>query len=144
VVDVFAKAKRSELMSRIRGRNTRPEKALWGILRRLGVPHRRHVVGLPGTPEVVLSKAKVVLFVHGCFWHGHPGCRRARLPASNRVFWRKKVRTNRSRDDRQVRRLRRLGWRIGRFWACRRIDGSCVAVKLRRLGVRMDAKGQVY
>lgn len=135
MADVFTKRKRSDIMSRIRGRDTRPELLLRSLLRTVGVAVRTHVKSLPGTPEVVIPSSKVVLFVHGCFWHGHLRCSRAHLPSTNRRFWHRKVAGNSRRDRRQAKALRRLGWRVGVFWTCRRLDASSLRSKLNRLGV---------
>jgi DNA mismatch endonuclease, patch repair protein len=137
VADVFTKQKRSDIMSRIRGRDTRPELLLRSLLKTAGVSIRRHVKSLPGTPEVVIPGSKVVLFVHGCFWHGHARCSRSNLPASNRKFWLRKVTGNGRRDRRQARALRRLGWRVGVFWTCKRLDADSVRSKLSRLGIEL-------
>lgn len=136
VVDVFTKKRRSWIMSRIRGRNTRPEQFLFRILRRSGYCIKRHVKALPGSPEVVLPNRRIVLFVNGCLWHGHRNCRRARLPTSNAVFWRHKVLANRKRDRRQARQLRVGGWRVGRFWTCRKLTPEVVLAKIKLLSKR--------
>ena len=134
MTDVFTSKRRSEIMSRIRGRDTKPELLLRKLLKASGLRVLRHVASLPGTPEFVLPKEKIVLFVHGCFWHAHKGCARSRLPSSNRRFWVRKLDGNRRRDQRQIRRLRLLGWRVGVFWTCDTLRATLVASKLRRLG----------
>lgn len=134
MADVFTRKRRSEIMSRIRGRDTKPELLLRKLLRASGLRVLRHVASLPGTPEFVLPKEKIVLFVHGCFWHAHKGCARSRLPSSNRRFWVRKLDGNRRRDQRQVRRLREMGWRVGIFWTCLPLEVAGVTAKLRRLG----------
>ena len=121
MADVFDAAKRSWLMSRIRGTNTKPERIVRSLLHRMGFrftlrgPHNRR---LPGRPEIVLPRHRTVVFVHGCFWHGHPGCKTFRLPKSRRAWWRKKIDGNRSRDARHEEALRALGWRVIVVWEC--------------------------
>lgn len=121
MADVFTPEKRSEVMSRIRGRDTKPELALRSMLHRLGyrftvnAPNNRK---LPGRPDVVLSKHRTVVFVHGCFWHGHEHCADFRLPSTRREWWTAKIETNRARDARNEAALRELGWHVVTIWAC--------------------------
>jgi len=121
MADVFTPEKRSEVMSRIRGRDTKPELALRSMLHRLG--YRFTVNGpknlsLPGKPDLVLPKYQIVIFVHGCFWHGHPGCPGFRLPKSRRAWWQSKILGNQSRDIRNECALRDLGWHVVTIWEC--------------------------
>ncbi|WP_310621273.1 very short patch repair endonuclease [Flexibacterium corallicola] len=109
---------RSELMSRIGSRDTAPELVVRRSLHAIGYRYRLHVRTLPGTPDVVLPRYKAVIFVHGCFWHCHPGCRHFRLPKSNRGFWKEKLNRNVERDREQVAQLRRMGWRVLTVWEC--------------------------
>ena len=90
MADIFSKAKRSEIMAKIKGRHTSPELKLVMLLKRLGYKPERHRKDLPGSPDIVLASKKTVLFVNGCFWHGHKNCKRASLPSSNKSFWKKK------------------------------------------------------
>lgn len=105
-------------MASIRGRNTRPEMALRKALHRLGFRYRLHERKLPGHPDLVFPKYRAVVFVHGCFWHRHPGCRYATTPASNTEFWERKFRGNVERDNRNIRKLREQGWRVAVIWEC--------------------------
>src|SRR5438132_1272994 len=98
-------------MSRVRHFGTEPELRIRRGLRSLRVSFRLHVASLPGTPDIVIPKARTVLQVHGCFWHGHH-CNRGQLPATNRPYWRAKVERNRVRDRKTARALRKLGWRV--------------------------------
>lgn len=100
MADVFTKQKRSWIMARVRGRNTKPELAVRSIAHRLGYRFRLGGAGLPGRPDLVFPRLKKVIFVHECFWHRHKGCRRSALPASNVGFWRKKLLRNAARDRR--------------------------------------------
>ena len=108
---------RSRLMSRIGPRHTAPERAVRSILHRLGYRFRLHREDLPGTPDIVLPGREAVVFVHGCFWHGHY-CRGGRVPNSRRDYWGPKLEANRIRDHRKARRLRTLGWRVLTVWEC--------------------------
>jgi DNA mismatch endonuclease, patch repair protein len=121
MADVFTRAKRSEIMARIKGKNTKPEIRLKKLLRAAGIRYRSHAKKLPGTPDVILPDSKAAVFVHGCFWHGHKGCRRSQLPSSNRAFWKKKITGNSLRDVKKARALRKLGWKVRVFWGCRDI-----------------------
>jgi len=105
-------------MASIRGRNTRPEMALRKALHRLGFRYRLHERKLPGHPDLVFPKYRAVVFVHGCFWHRHPGCRYATTPASNTEFWERKFRGNVERDNRNIRKLLEQGWHVAVIWEC--------------------------
>ncbi len=137
MADVYTRTRRAEIMSRIRGRDTKPELLLLSLLKGLGLKARCHVKTLPGSPEFVLPRESIVLFVHGCFWHGHDDCSRAALPTSNRAFWKTKIRNNRKRDRLQLRALRAMGWSVGIFWTCRKIGEYGLRIKLRRLGLQI-------
>lgn len=110
--------KRSALMSRIRGRDTKPEiqirKALWHA----GLRFRLNVRDLPGRPDIVLPRWNAAIFVHGCFWHRHEGCPLFRLPSTRTSFWDTKLAANRNRDDQAARSLEATGWRVLTIWEC--------------------------
>lgn len=116
--DVFSEEKRSEIMSRVRSEDTSPELRVRSTLHRLGFRFRLHRRDLPGSPDIVLPKYRTVVFVHGCFWHRHPDCKRATLPRQNREFWRKKLSRNVQRDEEAQARLKALGWRVIVLWTC--------------------------
>lgn len=116
--DTLSAEKRSWNMSRIRSRDTKPERVLRSALHHQGLRFRLHRKDLPGTPDIVFPKHRLVVFVHGCFWHQHPGCANATMPTHNRDFWAKKLRGNVERDDRQVRELERVGWQVIITWEC--------------------------
>jgi DNA mismatch endonuclease (patch repair protein) len=105
-------------MSGIRGKNTKPELVVRQHLHRLGFRFRVHVGTLAGKPDIVLPKHRTIVEVRGCFWHQHSGCRFAYMPKSNRDFWKKKLRSNFERDQRNDRALRSLGWRVLTVWEC--------------------------
>ncbi len=120
-MDVFTPEKCSEVMSRIRGQNTKPELALRSMLHRLG--YRFTVNGsknksLPGKPDLVLPKHRTVIFVHGCFWHGHENCQHFRLQKSNIDFWIAKIEGNQTRDFKNENALRHQGWHVVTIWRC--------------------------
>ena len=121
MADVFTPEKRSVIMSRIRGRDTKPELALRSMLHRLG--YRFTVNGpknksLPGKPDIVLPKYSTVIFVHGCFWHGHEHCSIFRIPKTRTEWWILKISGNRARDLRNENALRDLGWHVVTIWEC--------------------------
>ncbi|MCD9027829.1 DNA mismatch endonuclease Vsr [Luteimonas sp. BDR2-5] len=118
MADFLSPAERSERMSRIRGKNTRPELALRKVLHRLGLRYRLHGAGLPGKPDLVFPRYKAVVFVHGCFWHRHAGCSIATTPKSNTPFWLEKFEKNVSRDVRVTSQLEESGWRVFVIWEC--------------------------
>jgi DNA mismatch endonuclease (patch repair protein) len=105
-------------MAAIRGKNTRPELALRLALFAVGLRYRLHVRGLPGSPDLVFPKYRAVLFVHGCFWHRHAGCKFSTSPKTNEEFWRLKFEGNVSRDARNAASLREHGWRVAVVWEC--------------------------
>lgn len=109
---------RSRMMSGIRGKNTQPEMTVRSFLHRNGFRFRLHGRKLPGKPDVVLPRWKVVVFVHGCFWHGHKGCRYFKLPKTRAEFWKSKIDGNSQRDALAVERLREAGWRVATIWEC--------------------------
>lgn len=116
--DRLTKARRSWNMSRIRGKDTTPEKVVRSLLHRMGYRFRLHGKKLPGRPDIVLAKHNTVIFVHGCFWHRHRGCRNCTTPTNNREFWVKKLEGNAKRDQRNQAALRRAGWRVIAVWEC--------------------------
>jgi DNA mismatch endonuclease (patch repair protein) len=129
MVDRLSTKARSALMSRVRTRNTAPELAVRSALHRNGYRFRLKRAGLPGRPDVILPGRMKVIFVHGCFWHGH-SCKRGALPASNQDFWRGKIAGNRERDRRVVKQLRALGWRSLILWECELKDAAKVVRRL--------------
>lgn len=117
-MDVLTVECRSALMARIQGKNTKPELAVRRIAHGLGYRYRLHRRDLPGTPDLTFSQLKKIIFVHGCFWHQHGGCRYAYKPKSNTVFWEQKFSTNRKRDTDVLRKLHGLGWKTLVVWEC--------------------------
>jgi len=138
-MDTISKEHRSWNMSRIRGQHTAPEILVRSILHRLGYRFRLHRRSLPGCPDVVLPNLQVAIFVHGCFWHRHPGCKFAYTPKSRPEFWRKKFAENVIRDRRAKRRLNRLGWHIVVVWECQIGDIAKLANRLLRKLSRIES-----
>jgi DNA mismatch endonuclease Vsr len=110
--------KRRALMQRVRRRDTAPEMGVRRLLHRLGYRYRLHRRDLPGSPDIVFPARRKVLFVHGCFWHRHPGCRLATFPKTRREFWGEKFTQNVERDRRKVEELRSAGWAVCVVWQC--------------------------
>ncbi|MDR2124484.1 MAG: DNA mismatch endonuclease Vsr [Desulfovibrio sp.] len=125
-MDTVSAETRSRNMSRIKGRDTQPEKTVRSLLHSMGCRFRLHVKNLPGKPDIVLPRRKSVIFVHGCFWHGHPGCRRASIPATRTDFWAAKIRGNRLRDEQSVAALEKLGYRCLVVWQCQLRDKAAL------------------
>ena len=118
MADVFSKAKRSIVMASIRDRSTKPELIVRKFVRYMGYSFRSNVGSLPGKPDIVIPKIRTVLQVRGCFWHGHK-CLDGRVPGTHRNYWKKKIQSNKARDLRNDRRLRRAGWHVKTIWECR-------------------------
>lgn len=132
-MDRLTPKQRSENMSRIRARDTRPERVVRSALQRLGYRFCRNRKDLPGTPDIVLPKHRLVIFVHGCFWHRHRNCRLSYNPKSNLAQWQDKFLANVARDHRVRQQLRRLGWRVRVVWECQTRTPDALAAKLRAI-----------
>lgn len=120
--DKFTSQERSRIMSRVKGKNTKPEKVVRSLLHLMGYRFRLHRKDLPGKPDIVLPKHRKVVFVHGCFWHGHENCRRAARPQANADFWNKKIDSNIARDANTQVELEKLGWQFLVIWQCEMKD----------------------
>ncbi|MGB5852986.1 MAG: DNA mismatch endonuclease Vsr [Rhodanobacter sp.] len=118
MTDIVDRATRSRMMSGIRGRDTKPEIIVRKYLHARGFRYRIALKDLPGKPDIVLPKHRTVVFVHGCFWHRHPGCRYAATPSSNRDFWQTKFKQNLARDARAQTQLEKHGWKVLIVWEC--------------------------
>jgi DNA mismatch endonuclease, patch repair protein len=132
-MDIVSKEKRSEMMSRIRGKDTVPEKQIRSLLHQQGYRFRVHVKHLPGKPDIVLPKYRTVVLVHGCFWHRHSGCKFAYQPKSRKEFWQKKFQDNIERDKREQKALQSLGWKVIVIWECELEDLKKIVNKIARL-----------
>jgi DNA mismatch endonuclease, patch repair protein len=124
---------RSVQMAKVRRKNTTPELAVRRMAHSLGLRFRVHRKDLPGTPDIVFPGRRVVIFVNGCFWHGHEGCRRSKLPSSNVEFWKAKITGNVARDDAAVRMLRASGWRVEVIWECEAKSEAQIEARLRSI-----------
>ena len=118
MADIMTPEQRSRCMSAIKGKDTKPEMIVRKYLFSKGLRYRLHVRSLPGNPDIVLPKYKTVIFINGCFWHGHEGCKFYRLPKSNVEFWESKIINNKNRDVLNEIKLEELGWRVIRIWEC--------------------------
>lgn len=141
MTDIVDRNRRSELMARIRGQDTAPELSVRRIAHRMGLRFRLHRKDLPGRPDLVFPKHRLVVFVHGCFWHRHEGCQHASTPKSRNAFWTKKFASNVDRDARQQAALRKLGWQVLVIWECEVKDAAAVE---RRLGTSVGKRVQSW
>lgn len=139
-MDTVSAATRSRMMRAVRGTNTKPELVVRRMAHRLGFRFRLHRRDLPGTPDLVFPRLGLVLLVHGCFFHRHPGCRFTTTPASNREFWHRKFVANVERDARVSGELRELGWRVEVVWECETRAPSALERHLFRLLRRAAAR----
>jgi DNA mismatch endonuclease (patch repair protein) len=131
-MDSVSPKRRSEIMSRVTGKNTRPEIVVRKLLHGLGYRFRLHRKDLPGRPDVVLPKWRTVVFIHGCFWHRHVGCPNTRTPKSRIEFWTSKFEENIQRDRITRERLEALGWRVLVIWECELGDVASLTERIRR------------
>jgi DNA mismatch endonuclease (patch repair protein) len=117
MADIFTKTKRSKIMSLISGKETKPEILVRKFLFSKGYRYRKNVKTLPGSPDIVLAKYNTVIFVNGCFWHGHE-CKAAKLPETRKEFWEDKIGKNKGRDIRNYKNLRKAGYKVVLVWQC--------------------------
>ena len=130
MTDVFTPEKRSAVMRRVKSTDTAPELTVRRLLRKMGVGYRLHRADLPGKPDIVMAGRKLVLNIHGCFWHGHDCPRGARLPKANRPYWEAKIARNRERDIAHRAALEAMGWRAVTLWECELKDEAGVEARL--------------
>lgn len=135
-MDTISPEQRSALMSRIRGKDTKIELEVRHALHALGFRYRLGGAGLPGRPDIVLPKYRTVVFVHGCFWHGH-NCHLFRLPKTRTEFWEKKIEANRVRDQRVAHELESQGWKVETLWECE-LRGRSTTEKLKAIMAMAD------
>ncbi len=131
MTDVFSKEQRSYVMSRIRGKDTRPERTIRSLLHRMGYRFRLHDASLPGKPDIVLACHRKIIFVNGCFWHGHKKCRKGSIPVTNTDFWRNKISSNINRDKLVRKKLNKGGWSVLTIWECELTDIDRIKAKLK-------------
>ncbi|WP_081084472.1 very short patch repair endonuclease [Burkholderia territorii] len=137
-MDTLTPTERSERMSRIKAKNTKPELAIRRLIHRLGYRYRLHGRALPGKPDLVFTRLRKVVFVHGCFWHRHAGCVLGRLPKSRLEFWLPKLEANVVRDKEVERKLAESGWRALVIWECEVKDEPTL---IRRIKAFLDDTG---
>jgi DNA mismatch endonuclease (patch repair protein) len=130
MADRISPEARSANMSRVRGQNTKPELHVRRLLHRIGYRFRLHRQDLPGKPDIYLPKHKLAVFVHGCFWHGHEGCKRSKLPDTRREFWTEKIKGNRRRDAATVDELAKRGIASVTVWECELKDERCIIERI--------------
>jgi DNA mismatch endonuclease (patch repair protein) len=131
-VDSLSPAERSEIMARVRSKDTRPELIVRKLVFALGYRYRLHGKNLPGRPDMVFKNRRKVIFVHGCFWHRHARCALARLPKSRLDFWLPKLEGNKLRDRRNLRALAKEGWKVLTIWECQLADAARLERVIRR------------
>ena len=117
-MDIWSQEKRSQVMSKIRSKNTKPELLLRSLLHQAGYRFRVYRKDLPGKPDLALAKYRTVIFVHGCFWHYHDECNEGRVPDTNSKFWREKLSKTVARDKKHQKKLRDMGWKVVVVWEC--------------------------
>lgn len=140
MTDIYEPRKRSEIMSRIRGRGTKPEIIVRRIAHNLGFRFRLHRKELPGRPDIVFPRHRAVIMVHGCFWHRHPGCKHASSPKTRKSYWKNKLEDNVARDRRNETALRKLGWRVMVIWECETKDRKAVAARIKSFFPQEDGE----
>jgi DNA mismatch endonuclease (patch repair protein) len=131
LMDIVSPEKRSRMMAGIKGKNTKPELVVRKLVHGMGFRYRLHHKDLQGSPDLVFPRLKKVIFVHGCFWHRHPGCRFAYTPKSNAQFWLDKLECNTRRDAQALTALDSLGWQVLIVWECEVSDVSALTLKVR-------------
>jgi DNA mismatch endonuclease (patch repair protein) len=141
MTDTFSKAKRSKIMANIRSVHTRPEKIVQAFLRRAGFRIHLHRASLPGKPDITVPQPRTAIFVNGCFWHGHGGCKRAGLPATRTAFWKRKISSNVLRDRRNIAALQKLGWHVVTVWQCQ-LAPSKIDKRFKSLLLRLQTIAQ--
>lgn len=144
MTDVVGKLKRSQMMSGIKGKNTKPEMQVRRFLHSCGFRYRLHRKDLPGAPDIVLVRDRVAIFVHGCFWHRHPGCKYASTPTARREFWLAKLDGNRLRDDRNQASLLAMEWRVAVIWECALRHSPQVVLEGLKSFIHSNRKFQEY
>lgn len=133
------KETRSYNMSMIKGKNTKPELVVRKFLHANGFRYRLHVKDLPGKPDIVLPKYKTVIFVHGCFWHGHEGCIKSKLPTTKAQWWKQKISSNITRDMDVYDKLEQVGWNVITIWQCHLVPSNIqqeLSILLQKLKVK--------
>ncbi|WP_242127260.1 DNA mismatch endonuclease Vsr [Sphingobium sp. Sx8-8] len=137
-MDRLTSLDRSKMMAKVRAVDTKPERIVRSVAHRIGLRFRLHRRDLPGTPDLVFPRHKLVIFVHGCFWHRHEGCARSSLPSTNVEFWTCKFNRNMERDRVAIAALEAAGWRVAVIWECQTKDASTLTANLLSLVRRTE------
>jgi DNA mismatch endonuclease, patch repair protein len=136
-MDCFSPSLRSKVMAKVRGRDTQPEMRVRKAAHALGLRFRLHRKELPGSPDIVFASRKTVVFVHGCFWHSHSGCKRASMPQTKQEFWSTKLSRNIKRDQTAISTLENAGWHVEVIWECETKNASALASRLAGIVCRL-------
>ncbi|NBB62725.1 DNA mismatch endonuclease Vsr [Pseudomonas sp. ODNR1LW] len=131
--DIVSPEHRSKIMSTIKGKNTKPEMVVRSVCHEMGLRYRLHRKDLPGKPDLAFPKYRLCLFVHGCFWHRHPGCKYAYTPKSRLDFWLPKLAKNVERDTDAQQALHALGWRVAIIWECHTKNRELLSTEIRKI-----------
>ncbi len=137
-MDIYSQKKRSEIMSKISGKDTKPELIVRKFLFSNGFRYRINDKRYPGKPDILLPKFKTAVFVHGCFWHGHLGCKAAKLPETRKESWKKKINDTKSRDKRNIDSLKDNGWKVIIIWQCELKNEITRKARLTKLITEID------
>lgn len=138
MADFLSKKERSKLMSRVKQKNTKPEMIVRKFLYSKGYRYRVNVKKFPGSPDILIRKHKIAIFVNGCYWHGH-SCRAGKLPSSNLSYWEEKIRSNIERDERKDLELKKLGFRTLYVWGCELKNKEKIDERLNKLHTEIQA-----
>jgi DNA mismatch endonuclease Vsr len=136
--DIVTPEQRSRMMAQVKGKNTKPELIVRSLCHEMGLRFRLHRRDLPGTPDLVFPKYRLCIFVHGCFWHRHIGCKYASIPKSRQDFWSKKLDSNANRDEQCINKLKLMDWRVEIIWECELRDTNMVKEKILVLTKNLD------
>ena len=132
-MDNLTKEQRKLCMYRIRSKNTKPEIIVRRILSKFGLRYRLHNSKLPGKPDIIISRAKAIIFINGCFWHQHKNCKKQAIPKSNKAYWEKKLQRNIEKQKQDVKALKKLGWKVYKIWECQTSDESKLSHRLSKI-----------
>ncbi|RON24082.1 very short patch repair endonuclease [Pseudomonas lini] len=136
--DIVTPEQRSRLMAQIKGKNTKPELIIRSLCHEMGLRFRLHRKDLPGTPDLVFPRYRLCIFVHGCFWHRHIGCKYSHTPKSRHEFWSKKFNSNATRDEQSINKLKLMDWRVEVIWECELKDIDRIEERIYLLTKTLD------
>jgi len=132
-MDHLTKKERSWNMSRIKSKDTAPEKTVRKVLTNLEFRYRLQAKHLPGKPDIIIKKDKIVIFINGCFWHQHKGCKRKTMPKCNRSYWKPKLKRNVSKQREDIKKLKKDGWKVNIIWECETRNENKLTKKLQKI-----------